>query len=463
MTAPILRPYQEEGIAAARELVKSGKNRVLLTCPTGGGKTLIASSIIQGAKAKGKSVLFLAHRKELIQQTSAKLSLFGVEHGIIAAGMDSNTKRPVIVASVQTLVRRPNAIADVDLVFIDEAHHISAGSWKTIMGWYPGAKAIGLTATPWRLDGKGLGDFFEESVLVATPEQLEQQGFLVPLECYTFRAIATESVNVTGGDFDTTAMSGIAQGTEIIGDVVNQYLTHCRGKRGILFACDIAHSKKMTAAFVSVGVRAEHLDGNTPAVERAAILRRLSAGQCEVLCNVNVATEGFDCPAVEVIMLCRPTMSESLCLQMIGRGLRPCDGKTVARVHDHARMLPAHGHPYADRDWSMTRSGKKNRAAVEKAPKSKEGELFERPAPVLVLEAEREEYGKDGSRNGKKTEPSVWFRKLDSDGKKRFWLRMVEKHGDARKAGRIYRWASGDTEWAPHSWSAELLRQNQGD
>ena len=201
-----LRDYQVEAIKNARAELASGKKRVLIVAPTGSGKTVVAAAIIRSAVEKGKRIVFLAHRKELITQTSEKLHAFGVRHGIIKAGFAAAPQHSVQVASVQTLARRAGAAVDADLVFIDEAHHVtSANTYQKLLDRWPRARAIGLTATPWRLDGRGLSDLFDAHVLSTTPWALRDQGWLVPVGGWIYEATDSDGANIPPGMPDIIA------------------------------------------------------------------------------------------------------------------------------------------------------------------------------------------------------------------------------------------------------------------
>lgn len=359
-----LRPYQVSGIEQIRSLLVSGKQKVLIVSPTGSGKTVMFCDVLSRAAARTSRSLVLAHRSELIEQTSDKLNRFGTRHGIIQSGRPLQLQHPVQVASVQTLVNRPQLLGKVDLIVVDEAHHFTtANSYAKILSWFPQAVVLGFTATPWRLDGAGLSDLFDSHVLISTPRKLRDEGHLVPVVGFEYAPIDTTGVKLSKGDYVAKDLE--AGALKLHGDVVAEWKAHAGGVRSVLFACTVHHSQTMANAFVAAGVAAEHLDGETPYAERKAILRRLERGDTRVLCNVNVATEGWDLPALECAMLCRPTLSLSLALQMVGRILRPFEGKKFARIHDHARVLSTHGHPYTDRDWSPEKSTKTPRSAAE--------------------------------------------------------------------------------------------------
>lgn len=478
----VLRPYQQKAVEEIRQQYRTGHKRVLCVAPTGAGKTVLFSHIAQKAVERGSRVLVLAHRRELVAQASQKLGALGVSHGIIQAGFRPAPQKPVQVASIQTLLARPNAMTMADLVVIDEAHHTTtANGYQRILERFRGASVLGVTATPWRLDGQGLADLFQGHVLTCTPRQLRDQGFLVPVGGWEYEGIDTSSARVRGGDFVAQDMQAAATSRRVVGDIVSEWLKFSPGKRTVLFAVTVEHSRQMVEAFKREGVPAEHLDGETPTAERDAVLARLRSGQTLVVCNCNVLTEGFDCPELEVCILARPTLSTALYLQMVGRALRTAPGKTTARIHDHAGCLAAHGHPYGDRDYSPTTT-----ARVARRDAEKRGEASSRRCPEcksvlagwpcdacgyappreLVLEeqaAARRAIGNDGSspraEKAKETDEERrrrWQTRYahDDEWKRNFFDRMVAKHGPD-KGARVYWWFSGKSERPQMSWLVE--------
>ena len=467
-----LRPYQSEAIEQVRARFRAGAKRTLIILPTGGGKTVVASSIIRSAVEKGSRVLFLAHRRELIQQTADKLNRFGVRHGVIMAGQRPALQHACQVASVQTLARRRDVLKTVDLIFFDEAHHAAAGSYTDVLEWFPQARVVGLTATPWRLDGRGLADVFDAHVVVSTPRELKEQGFLVPVGGWEFEAIDTSRARVQRGDYAAKDLAEEALKPRVIGDVVEEWMRHAEGKRTVVFALNIEASKLMAQRFREAGVAAEHIDGEMPTVERDAVLRRLRSGETRVVCNCNVLTEGFDCPELEVCVLARPTLSTALYLQMVGRVLRPAPGKVAARIHDHAGCLAAHGAPFAARDFSPESSSKGEREPVQDAdtrarnvcPSCKSVRSgypcdncgFHPTPEELKIEFEEAAHARaiveEDSPEAKKQQALALKFKHTTHGERRaFFERMVTKYGPKKAIG-VYRWWSGETAWPPREW-----------
>jgi DNA repair protein RadD len=349
-----LRPYQEHDIARIRERFGSGKRRVLYQGPTGSGKTILFSAIVAGAAARGIRVVILGHRDEIVTQISDALTDLNLAHGLIAAGEPEMPLLPVQVASVATLVRRlDRMVTPPDLLVPDEAHHCAAGMWQKIIAAFPGAKILGVTATPQRLDGKGLDDIFDDLVIGPSVSDLIAQGYLSHFVTYApARNPNLSGVRTRAGDFAVDdlarAMSGV-----VITSAVDEYIRLCPGAPAIAFCVDIAHSELVADAFAKRGFRAAHLDGTTPRATRRAMIAQLGTGELQVLCNCGLISEGVDVPIVTAAILLRPTKSLALFLQMVGRCLRPAPGKARAIILDHAGNTHRFGPADVDRQWSL--------------------------------------------------------------------------------------------------------------
>ena len=355
-----LRPYQEQAIASVRIAVMQS-DRALLVMPTGSGKTVVFSEICRLANEKNKKVLILVHRRELVTQASDKLTKAGVKHGIIAAGFDPSDQ-PVQVASVQTLIRRlkPGSFTP-DLIIIDEAHHAVAGSWDKIIGHFSDAKIIGVTATPSRLDGRGLGSHFSTLVSGPSVAQLTKLGFLSPHRVFAPPVIADLSnVKTRAGDYANDQLSAAMDRPTVTGDSVQHYRRLADGLPAIAFCCSIAHATSVCASFNAAGYRAKLVTGNMPMEERDEAISGLADGRTQVLCSVDVVSEGTDVPAVSAAILLRPTQSEALYLQQVGRILRPQPGK-VAIVLDHVGSTLKHGFVDDVRVWDLESKPKRQR------------------------------------------------------------------------------------------------------
>jgi DNA repair protein RadD len=254
---------------------------------------------------------------------------------------------------------------------VHNCHHALATSYQTALDANPDALTIGLSATPWGADGRGLGGLFEELVLVATPAQLLAQGYLVPFDGFSFDVPDLSSVRVRGSDYDEGQLARAVNTSYVVGGIVERWQEHARGVRTVVFTVDIEHSRNIVARFLAAGVPAEHLDGDVPIGERKAILARLKAGETLVVSNCGVLCEGWDMPECACCILARPTQSLVLYLQQAGRVLRLAPGKTRARIHDHAGCLTRFGLPDAERDYSLhsdTRKSAPAEAGVQTCP-----------------------------------------------------------------------------------------------
>lgn len=293
----------------------------------------------------------LVHRDEILEQTSKALTKLGIRHGVIAAGYPE-TRARVQVASVMTLARRLPRIRPPSLIWIDEAHHAAAKTWRTILDRWAEADVFGTTATPCRLDGKPLGDIFDHLICGPDAAALIDQGWLAPIRVFTpAESPDLSRVAVRAGDYAVEQMSTLMSQGMIISGVVDEYQRLCPNTPAIAFCIDILHSQLVAETFRERGYRAEHLDGETPHEERRALIAALANGDIDVLCNCALISEGLDVPAVEAAILVRPTKSLALYLQMVGRALRP--GKKVAYVLDHAGNVARLGLPTARRPWTL--------------------------------------------------------------------------------------------------------------
>jgi DNA repair protein RadD len=361
-----LRLYQQTAINEVRRLIVHGKRRVLLCLPTGGGKTLTSGAIIAGAVAKGSRVLFVAHRKELIDQAATALYRLGVHPvGIIRAGdKRRNLALPVQVASIQTLSRRKLLDPPPQIIIIDECHRALAKGYQDhLYSAYPNAIIIGLSATPCRADGKPLSGAFEHIIPAATYSELILGGFIDTPRVYsTPMAPDLSGVHTAGGDYDREELEAAVNRSALIGNIGAEWQRRAEGRRTVVFCVSVAHSLAVVEMFRGLGVKAEHLDGTTPEMERAKILGRLDRGETQLVSNVGVLCEGWDCPPVKCLAIARPTKSLSLWMQMAGRILRPW-GDVEPVILDHGGNVDRHGLPHMDRTWSLEGKQKRDKAA----------------------------------------------------------------------------------------------------
>lgn len=378
-----LRPYQTMMLDETREAYRARNRAVLLCLATGGGKTVSAATVVQGAAAKRNKVWWLCHRRELVSQASQTFHALGIPHGTVQSGHVSNPHALVQVASIQTIARRLDQLPEPDLIVFDETHHIGAASWDAIFHRYPHARILGLTATPWRLDGQGLGRWYSHMVLGPSPADLIASGSLTPYRLFAPALPDLSGVATAAGDYQRGALAKAMDKPQIVGDAIGHYTRLCPGKRAVAFAAGVENSKHIAALFNEAGIPAEHVDGELPTEQRDAAVDRFRRGETLVLSNADLFGEGFDVPAIEAAILLRPTKSLSLHLQQVGRALRPCEGKTEAIILDHAGNSLRHGLPDDDREWSLEDREKRAKADAAEVPvrQCKECFFVYRPAP----------------------------------------------------------------------------------
>lgn len=359
-----LRPYQQEAVNNLRAAFRSAFKAPVLQLPTGGGKTIIFCHIAQSAAAKGNNVLILVHRRELIIQTSKALARLGLAHGVIAPGY-KKSNASIQVASVQTLVRR---LATIDfypsLIIIDEAHHAVASTWDKILLHYDKAKLLGVTATPERLDGKGLGEHFDLLVKGPTVKFLIENSFLSNLKVYTLPfALSRSLIKIKNKDFDPEESAQSLEDAGINGDAITEYTSRCPNKPAIVFCCNIRHAEQMADRFIKAGYKAAALvsKGVGP-LERAQMIEDLGNGNLDVITSIDIISEGTDIPIVTAAILLRPTESLTIYLQQVGRVLRPAPDKDFAFIIDCVGNVQRHGMPQQDRDWSLEGTPKKDKS-----------------------------------------------------------------------------------------------------
>lgn len=366
-----LRPFQADAVAEIRGAYMAGHRRVLFVLPTGGGKTFTFVYIAEQAAIRGNRVCILVHRQELVDQASRSLHAIGCNHGIIAAGYRQDLRQGVQVASVQTLARRLHTLPPdfFQLLIVDEAHHAVAGTWAKVLAAMPRAHILGVTATPERLDGRGLGDQFDTLIEGPDAAWLTANDFLVPA-----RIFAPPGLDLSGiKRFDTKR--GKQEASDRVRQAMGDPITHYRrtiadnyNGTAIAFCCSVADADAVAEAFRSQGIAAAMLDGTMDRGERRRLINDLGAGVLKVLTSCDIVSEGTDIPSVSGGIGLRPTDSLGLHLQQMGRILRPCPGKKFAVWNDHVGNSHRHGLPTDPREWSLEGRAKRKRAPSDALP-----------------------------------------------------------------------------------------------
>lgn len=335
-----LRDYQEVLIDKVRESYLNGARSPCIVLGCGGGKTVVFAYMAQQSQEKGNTVWFLVHRRELLQQTIDTFDRFGID------------RETIHIAMVGTISRNLEKYPKPDFIIFDECHFSAAKTWRKIIDAFPDAKLAGLTATPSRLDGKPLGDIYDDMVEGESVGSLIEKGHLAPYKYYAPGVTDLSSLKKKRGDFDTAKATELLSTKAVFGDVVKHYKTYADGKQTICYCSSILHSETMAAEFQSHGINAVHFDGNTPKKEREEIIRKFRKGEITILCNVDLISVGFDMPDVDCCILLRPTDSTALYIQQACRALRFREGKT-ATILDHVNNFERHGLPDDERDWSL--------------------------------------------------------------------------------------------------------------
>ncbi|WP_051611976.1 DEAD/DEAH box helicase family protein [Xylanibacter ruminicola] len=360
-----LRPYQSEMKHQVYSLWDR-INNVMLQMPTGTGKTVVFTSIVRDIRkwcqcnSKESKILIIAHRKELIEQASNKLR--NLPHGIIQSGKPQQLLLPVQVASIQTFMSRRNyetmRLQRFDFIIIDEAHHSMAPGYQKLWDMFPNSKKLGVTATPWRMSHSGFTSLFGDIVLSRSIEWFVNNGYL---SNYDYISIARNSeiqhkINSidrygADGDYLEAELSNLFDKDKIRAELYKSYKQYAKGKKGIIYAIDRKHAANIAELYSVNGVKACMIDGTTPANERQELIESFKAGVIEVIVNVNIFSEGFDCPDIEFIQLARPTKSLALYLQQVGRALRISPNKTSSIILDNVGLYNRFGTPMANRRW----------------------------------------------------------------------------------------------------------------
>jgi superfamily II DNA or RNA helicase len=433
-----LRPYQTELVRQVFQHWKAGKKRVLMQSGTGTGKTVMFNHIVNLCHEKGKRVLVIADRKELIKQAWQRLfDAHGIHAGIIMAGFPCNYLLPVQIASIQTLNRRTFP-PDIDCVIIDECRGSVSPSYAPVFSEYAGAYFLGVDATPVRTSGQGFDHLYDEMVVGPSIKEMEEAGALVPAKpfCNPIKKAMLDGIKITAGDYNIDELSERMSSGQMTADLVASKNRHAKGLKTICFAVDINHSKAIVQQYLDAGIAAEHIDGEMPGEQRDSVFKRFKAGQFELLSNVGIATYGFDEPSILAVQIARPTKSLALYLQMIGRGTRPFEGKSEYKFLDHANCILEHGMPNSPRNWSLYGKKKKSKEKerVFKAVIEGEEKIFtskDYPEGIAGLELEEVDEEMLLVMDGMRKFDEI-FETAKRLGRQPVWayFRFVERHED---------------------------------
>jgi DNA repair protein RadD len=362
-----IRDYQRDLIDETLEALRDHRS-VLLQAPTGAGKTEMAIEIAR--KHRDGIVWFVCHRHEIVDQTSAALKRAGVDaHGVVAPRHPEDATIRMQVCSIGALRHRYKRYPAPDLIVLDECHHAAASSWAKLIKRFPDAKLLGLTATPERLDGRGLGDWFEHMIIGPGTSALIDQGYLSKFKYFAPSIPDMRGVRVRGQEYDPRDLERVT--FTIVGDVIDHFKEKLGpNARALAFCVSVDAARELAARFRKAGIPAKCVDWKTPQAKRDQAVRDLDSGKIRVLTNKEVFTEGFDLPAIDAVLLLRPTKSFGLYRQMIGRCLRIAEGKSYTTILDHAGLIADHPFPDNDGEWSLggRRSGIAQSSSYPRGP-----------------------------------------------------------------------------------------------
>ena len=335
-----LHDYQNKLVNSARNNLAQGNHSVLLVSPAGSGKSVIIAEIARLATEKNGHVLFMVHRKELIEQITGSFHTNEVQ-------MENTT-----IMTVGRIVNRLDQLPKPSLIITDETHHSLAKTYRDIYDYYEDVPRLGFTASPWRMSGQGFTDVYESMVEGPQVEWLIDNNFLAPYKYYSVNLINEDKLKKSStGDYTKNSIDDAIGGT-IYGDVIENYRKLADGKQAIVYCHSVDFSKEVAEAFRSEGIAAEHADAKTSKVEREKIMSDFRSGELKVLCNVDLISEGFNVPDCEVVILLRPTESLVLHIQQSMRSMRYKPNKR-AIIIDHVANYMKHGLPDTPRKWTL--------------------------------------------------------------------------------------------------------------
>jgi superfamily II DNA or RNA helicase len=383
----MLRDYQQKAID---EILNSFNKHdsIMLQMPTGTGKTTVFAELIRiwiKEINSGQRVLVLVHRKELVDQALARIKQFGILAARIQSGFAIALEKQVQVGMVQSLKNKSRLPKNLSLIIIDEAHHTPAKSYRDILKNYTdkNVKILGVTATPCRTNGEGFKDLYQKLITSDSISTFIEKEHLAKIRHLAFAIpdLSKIKINKMTKDYDEKGLELIVRDDKVIADLIESYIKHAENKKAIVFAVNKAHSKDIVKRFSEKNVPAAYIDADTKKEDRDKIVEEFKAGIYKVLCNVNIFTEGFDCPDIEVVMLARPTKSFSLYLQQVGRVMRPFPGKEHGLILDNASLWSEHGLVTKDMNWTLEDGVIIEEIEKEKLIKNEYNEIVESNIP----------------------------------------------------------------------------------
>jgi superfamily II DNA or RNA helicase len=358
-----LRPRQSQAVAALRQAYGSGHRAPILVAPTGFGKTATATEIVRLTIARGRSVWFLAHLREILDDTAARLTAAGISHGSIRAGRSSDYSKLVQVVAVQTAVRRQQ-LPRPGLIIVDECHLAVAESYRKVIAAAGNPRLLGLTGTPQRLDGRGLGEVFDVLVHTCSTAELIDEGLLAPIRIFAPPGVDLSRVHTRAGDFDQGEAAAIMSRPQVVGDALSHWQKLCAGRRGVAFCTTVSHAQAVAEQWQRAGFRAVAVHGGSDDAERREAVAGLRADRLDLVACAQLWIAGVDVPEIDAVIWLRPTQSLTAWLQGNGRGLRCAPGKRDLLILDHVGNSGRLGHPLTVHDWTL--EGRVKRRAGER-------------------------------------------------------------------------------------------------
>ena len=355
---PALRPYQTDLVNGVSKSWRTGHRAPCIVLPCGGGKSVIVAEMAKRTAYGGKYVLFLVHRRELCEQILRTFLWWGVD------------MRYVRIMMVQTACNRLGKIPEPALIITDENHHSKAASYRKIYGYYNSAYRVGVTATPVRLDGSGLIDVNDDLVVGVSAKWLIENHNLAPYDYYAPAVADLSAVRVKCGEYDAKQAEKVMLESKVYGDVISYYRRFAGGQQAVCYCTTVKHSQAMAAQFCAAGIDAAHIDGQMKKAERAKIVEDFRRGAIDILCNVDLISEGFDVPDCSCVIMLRPTQSLTLFIQQAMRCMRYRRGKRAV-ILDHVGNYARHGMPDDDREWTLEGKPKRRGMKQETEPEER--------------------------------------------------------------------------------------------
>ena len=354
-----LRAYQADLVNKVGIAWRKGRKAPCIVLPCGGGKSVIVAEMAKKATLNRKQVLFIVHRKELCDQIDKTFRWWGVD------------MRYCKIMMVQTACRKLDKLPVPSLIITDENHHSKATSYKKIYNYFSASYRVGVTATPVRLDGSGLKDVNDELIVGVSAKWLIENNCLAPYDYYAPDIADISDIKVRNGEYDVKSAESVMIERKVFGDVISYYKKYADGLQAVCYCTTVKHSKQMAEKFSESGIEAVHIDGKTPKNERDRIIENFRRGAIDILCNVDLISEGFDVPDCNCVIMLRPTKSLTLYIQQSMRCMRYREDKRAV-ILDHVGNYARFGMPDDDREWSL--EGRKKSEKI--IPDEEEEERF---------------------------------------------------------------------------------------